>query len=69
VTKVAKDWGEIEAAARQMVADYGPRAPIAAAERLNECLDRGDRYGRDDWVQVVYVIHRLQQGVHPMSGW
>ena len=59
----------IETVARQMVADHGPRAPISATERLNECLDRGDSYGRDEWAQVVYVIHRLLQGMGPDNSW
>jgi hypothetical protein len=61
---VPKEHAEIQTIARQMVTDYGPRAPIVAADRLNECIDRGDKYGRDDWVQVVYQIHRLLRGMN-----
>ena len=60
---------EIETVARQMVADHGPSAAVAAAERLNQCIDQGDRFGRDDWAQVVYVIHRLGQGLRPDDSW
>ena len=63
-----KGYAEFEEVARQMIAAHGARAPIVAAERLNECLDRGDQYGRDDWVQVVYEIRRLQRGMRPL-GW
>ena len=55
-----------EALARQMIADHGHRASLVAAERLNECLDRGDKSGRDHWVQVVYEIHRLLEGFRPI---
>jgi hypothetical protein len=65
---VEKSYAEFEGIARQMIAAYGARAPIAAAERLNECLDRGDQYGRDDWVQVIYEIYQLQRGMRPL-GW
>jgi hypothetical protein len=67
--KVPKGHDEIEAIARQLVTDHGSRAPIVASEQLNECIDRGDQCGRDDWVQVVYVIHRLQQGMRPDESW
>ena len=57
---------EAEALARQMIADYGHCASIVAAERLNECLDQGDKSGRDHWVQVVYEINRLLEGFRPI---
>jgi hypothetical protein len=60
-----KKHAEIETIARQLVTDHGPRAPIVATQQLNKRIDRGDKYGRDDWVQVVYMIHRLQQGMRP----
>jgi hypothetical protein len=55
--------------ARQMIATYGSRAPITAGERLNECLDQGDKYGRDYWVQVVYQVHRLQRESDDPISW
>ncbi len=58
-----------EALARQIITDYGLRASIVAVERLNQCLDRGDQRGRDDWIQVIYLIHRLQRGEHPIYPW
>ena len=63
-----KSYAEFEAIARQMIAAHGARAPIVAAERLNECLDRGDQHGRDDWVQVISEIYQLQRGMRPL-GW
>lgn len=56
---------DLETVARQMIAVHGPRAPVAAGERLNDCIDRGDKQGRDFWVQVFYQIHRLQRGPGP----
>jgi hypothetical protein len=60
--KVPKEPAEIDAIARQMVTDHGVHAPIIATERLNECMDQGDKYGRDDWAQVVSQVHRLLRG-------
>jgi hypothetical protein len=56
---------ECEKIAFQMILSHGPRAPDAAMERLNECIDRGDKNGRDHWAQVFYQIHRLQRGPGP----
>ena len=58
-----------ETIARQMILAHGPRAPVAAAERLNECIDQGDKHGRDYWVQVVYEIHRLQRRTDAPLNW
>ena len=66
---MAKEFTSIETVARQMLVEHGSRAAIAAAERLNRCIDEGDKLGRDDWAQVVYVIHRLRQGMRPDDRW
>ncbi len=56
---------EIERLARDMIAQHGPRAARAAAERLNEMIDRNNIPGRDTWACVVHAIHR-RQGTGPV---
>jgi hypothetical protein len=51
---------EIERLARDMIARHGDRAARAAAERLNEMIDRGNIPGRDVWACVVHAIHQRQ---------
>jgi DUF438 domain-containing protein len=63
--KMNNDHNEPEVIARQMIASHGPRAPDIAVEHLNECIDQGNKQGRDYWVQVFYQIHRLRRGPGP----
>jgi hypothetical protein len=51
---------EVERLAREMIATHGPRAARAAAERLNEMIDRNNIPGRDVWACVVQAIHARQ---------
>ena len=51
----------IDRIARGTLARHGPYAAIAAAERLNACIDRGDWRGRDAWAQIVCRIHQYQR--------
>ena len=51
---------EIERLAREMIAQHGDRAARAAAEKLNEMIDRDNVRGRDVWACVVHVIHERQ---------
>jgi hypothetical protein len=51
---------EIDRLARDMVVRHGNRAPVVAAERLNEMIDRKNRRGREIWACVVHAIHELQ---------
>ena len=54
---------EVERLAREMIAQHGPQAARAAAERLNEMIDRHNIPGRDVWACVVHAIHeRLGSG-------
>ena len=61
---VASD-GEIERLAREMIAQHGDRAARAAAEKLNEMIDRDNVRGRDVWACVVHLIHE-RQGTGPV---
>jgi hypothetical protein len=56
---------EIDSLACRMVAVYGLCAAIAAAERLNECIDRDDSTGRETWARVVHRIHEYQHSNRP----
>ena len=51
---------EIERLAREMIAQHGDRAARAAAEQLNEMIDRDNIRGRDVWACVVHLIHERQ---------
>jgi hypothetical protein len=54
----------VDRLAREMIARHGARAALAAAERLNEMIDRNNWRGRDIWACVVHAIHQ-QQGTAP----
>ncbi len=51
---------EIEALAIMMIGQHGDDAARAAAERVNEMIDRDDLYGRDVWARVVHAVHERQ---------
>jgi hypothetical protein len=58
---------EVERLAREMIAAHGTHAARAAAERLNEMIDRHDIPGRNVWACVVHAIHE-RQGTAPLPG-
>ncbi len=51
---------EIERIAREMIATHGSGAARAAAEQLNQMIDRNNIPGRDLWACVVHRIHERQ---------
>jgi hypothetical protein len=51
---------EVDRMARRMLTQHGSRAAVAAAQQLNECIDRGDWEGRETWARVVHRIHEYQ---------
>ncbi len=55
---------DIERMVGDIIETHGSRAAWAAAERVNEMIDRGNTTGRDLWARVVHAIH-ARQGTGP----
>ena len=51
---------EVDRKARQLIAQYGPRAALIAVERLNRYIDAGDWASRDMWARIVHRVHENQ---------
>lgn len=60
---------EVERLAEEMIERYGANAARAAAERLNEMIDRNNIPGRDVWACVVHAIHERQGSSPFAAGW
>ena len=54
---------EVDRTARELIAEYGPRAAIIAVRRLNRCIDGRDWVSRDTWARIVHRIHENQHGL------
>ena len=51
---------EVDRKARELIAEYGPRAAIIAVEWLNRYIDERDWARRDTWARIVHRIHENQ---------